>query len=58
MEAALHQQLGLALAHQFHRLGGGGVTFGDVHHLGVAELDALGLGELGDLRRRSNQDRR
>jgi hypothetical protein len=56
VKAPLHHELGLTLAHETHRLRGSGVAFTDVHHLGIAELDTLGLGKLGDLRRRSNQD--
>ena len=56
VQAALHQQLGLALADQFHRLGRRGVAVGHVHDLRAAEVDALRLGDLGDRRGRSDQD--
>ncbi len=56
VEAALHQDLRFALAHESHRLRRGGVAFADVHDFDIAELDALGLGDLGDRRRGTDQD--
>ena len=48
VQAALHQQFGLALPHQFHRLRGGGAAVGSVDDLDRAEVDALLLRDAPD----------
>ena len=49
VQAALHQQFGLALADQFHRLAGRGVAVRRVDDLDAAEIDAGRLRDLCDL---------
>ena len=48
VQAALHQQLALALADQRHRLGGGGVAVRGVDDLAAGEVDAVLGGDGAD----------
>ncbi len=58
VEAALHQQLGLALPHQFDRPGRRRVAVRRVDDRDRPQRDAVGLRDLLDLRLRADEDRR
>ncbi|MNC62920.1 hypothetical protein D3C75_1129990 [compost metagenome] len=57
VQAALHQRLGLAFAHQFHRAGGGGLAVGHVLDGQSAEVDAVLRGQGFDPFASADQDR-
>ena len=58
VQAALHQQLGLALAHERDRLRRRGVAVRDVDDLGPPRSMPVRLGDLVDLRGGPDEDRR
>ena len=57
MQAALHQQLGLAGADQLDRLLGGGLAVRDVDDLDAVEVEANDLGDAADLVLGPDEDR-
>ncbi|MNQ99874.1 hypothetical protein D3C85_1156260 [compost metagenome] len=57
VQAALHQRLGLAFAHQFHRAGGGGLAVGRVLDGQSADVDAVLRGQGFDPFALADQDR-
>ena len=57
VQAALHQRLGLALAHQLHRRRGGRLAVGRVDDLDAGQVDAGLGGDRQDARARADQDR-
>src|SRR6185295_11360556 len=57
VQAALHQELGLALAHELDRLGRGGVAVRRVDDPRLSQVEARLLRDLLDRRFRTDEDR-
>jgi hypothetical protein len=58
MQAALHQDFGLAASNELHGFGGRGVTVCGIDDSQACEIDTCGLGDLLNLRLRAHEDGR
>ena len=57
VQLALHQRLGPAFAHEFHRALGGGMGMGHVDDLEFADIEIRLVGGSSDLRFRPDENR-